>query len=353
MSDKLTTSPLPPATDAGTIAAIGERALIARIRARLAAPPDWLVVGPGDDAAVVKRERNAFDVITTDVLVEGVHFDRRFVPPQAIGHRALAVNLSDLAAMGAEPRLAVLSLVLPPALPLADFDGIMAGLLDLAARHKVVLAGGNIARSPGPLVLDLTAFGSVRPRRLLTRRGARPGDFVFVSGSLGAARAGLRMCQSTPDSSGTDSASVCSRYLWPEPRVRLGLLLGRQQAATACMDLSDGLSDGVQQIAEASQVGIEIDADALPIDADTRAWFQAHGEDPAIEAVAGGDDYELLFTVAPRRQGRLRAVQRGARGLALTRIGTVTREPGIVLRRDSTREPLPEGFHHFGGIADC
>jgi thiamine-monophosphate kinase len=131
--------------------------------------------------------------------------------------------------------------------------------------------------------------------------------------------------------------------------VRLGLLLGRQQAATACMDLSDGLSDGVQQLAEASQVGIEIDADALPIDADTRAWFQEHGEDPALEAVAGGDDYELLFTVAPRRQGRLRAVGRGARGLALTRIGTVTREPGIVLRRDSTRELLPEGFHHFGG----
>jgi len=343
------TSPLQISADTETVGALGERALIARIRERLPAPPAWLLVGPGDDAAVVMRERNAFDVITTDALVESVHFDRSFVPPDAIGHRALAVNLSDLAAMGAEPRLAVLSLVLPAALPLADFDGLIGGLLDLAARHRVVLAGGNISRSPGPLIVDVTAFGSVRPRRVLTRAGARPGDFVFVSGTLGAGRAGLEMCRMDAGAPGTDPASIRSRYLRPEARVRLGMMLGRQQAATACMDLSDGLADGAQQIADASGVGIEIDGDALPMDPETRVWFEGRGRDPVVEAVAGGDDYELLFTVAPRRQGRLRGVGRGIRGLALTRIGTVTRERDVVLRRGGRREPLPPGFDHFGG----
>ena len=144
---------------------LGERALIERITARLAMPP-WVVVGPGDDAAVVEPERGALDVLTTDVQVEGVHFDRRFVPPDAIGHRALAVNLSDLAAMGATPRCALLSLVLPDALDVAIVDGLLDGLLALAAAHNVAVVGGNIARSPGPMIVDVTAVGAVRPRRL-------------------------------------------------------------------------------------------------------------------------------------------------------------------------------------------
>ncbi len=122
--------------------------------------PPWVVVGPGDDAAVIEPERGALDVLTTDAQVEGVHFDRRFVPPDAIGHRALAVNLSDLAAMGAAPRAALLSLVLPDALEVAAVDGLLDGLLALAARHRVALVGGNITRSPGPLVVDVTVIGS-------------------------------------------------------------------------------------------------------------------------------------------------------------------------------------------------
>ena len=352
MSRELLTSPptsSAPVAHDDTVATLGERALIARIRGRLAPQPDWLRVGPGDDAAVVERERNAYDVLTTDACVEGVHFDRRFVPPDAIGHRALAMNLSDLAAMGAEPRLVLLSFLLPPALPIADFDALVGGLLDLAARHRVVVAGGNISRSPGPLVVDVTATGTVRPRRVLTRAGARPGDFVFVSGTLGAARAGLEMCRTLGEAAGTDSASLCSRYLRPEARVRLGTLLGRQRAATACMDLSDGLADAVRQLAEAGGVGIEIEAAALPIENDTRAWFESAERDAVLEAVVGGDDYELLFTASPKRQGRLRSVLRGVKGLPVTRIGTVTREPEIVLRRAAVREPMPQGFHHFGG----
>ena len=139
-------------------------------------PPPSLVVGIGDDAAVAVVDRGALQVLTTDALVEGVHFDRRFSTPADIGYKALAVNVSDIAAMGAAPRLALLSLMLPPALPLADVDGLLDGLLQVAAATGVTLAGGNITRSPGPLVVDVTVVGSVRPRRILTRSGGRPGD---------------------------------------------------------------------------------------------------------------------------------------------------------------------------------
>ena len=141
---------------------------------------------------MVEPERNRVEVLTVDALVEGIHFDRAFVPPDAIGHRALAVNLSDLAAMGAAPRLALLSMALPPALPLADFDAIVAGFAALAARHALHVVGGNLTRSPGPLMIDVTVMGTVKRRQALTRSGARPGDDLYVSGTLGVAAAASR-----------------------------------------------------------------------------------------------------------------------------------------------------------------
>ena len=159
-----------------TVSDLSEGELISRIHARLPARPDWLVVGIGDDAAVVEPERNRLEVLSVDALVEGVHFDRTFTPAAAIGHRALAANLSDLAAMGATPRLALLSLALPPALPLADFDEMIGGVTALAARYRVTIAGGNLTRTPGPLTIDITIAGSVKRRRAMTRAGARVGD---------------------------------------------------------------------------------------------------------------------------------------------------------------------------------
>ncbi|MCU1383513.1 MAG: thiL, partial [Acidobacteria bacterium] len=176
-----------------SVADCSERELIARIRGLLPAAPDWLRVGIGDDAAVVEPERNRVEVLTVDAVVEGIHFDRAFVPPDAIGHRALAVNLSDLAAMGAAPRLALLSMALPASLPLADFDAIAAGFAALAARHRLHVVGGNLTRSPGPLMIDVTVMGTVKRRQALTRTGARPGDDLYVSGAVGSAAAGLRM----------------------------------------------------------------------------------------------------------------------------------------------------------------
>ena len=321
-----------------TVSSLGERALIARITARLAMP-SWVIVGPGDDAAVIKPERGALDVLTTDGLIDGVHFDTRFVPPDAIGHRALAVNLSDLAAMGAEPRAALLSLAIPEATGVAFVDQLLDGLLALATRHRVTLIGGNITRTPGPLSIDVTAIGSVRPRRILTRSGARPGDAVYVTGTLGEAAAGLRALQG--GDAGYERGRA--RYLRPEPRVRAGLLLGRNRAASSCMDLSDGLADGVRQIAEASGAGITLDVDAIPIAEDLRRWHHARGGAPLETALTGGDDYELLFTVRSPHRGRFRGVRREFGDLPVTQIGVVTRNRELLLK-DHIRRPLRVHF---------
>jgi thiamine-monophosphate kinase len=332
-----------------------ERELIGRITARLPPQPAWMIVGIGDDAAVVEPGRNRVEVLTVDALIEGVHFDRAFTPPSAIGHRALAANLSDLAAMGATPRLALLSMALPPELPIDAFDGIADGITALASAHRLHLAGGNLTRSPGPLMIDMTVMGTVKRRQALTRSGAQPGDEIYVSGSVGGAAAGLAMLRDMQDPavrrdraqpSAVSVASCTTRYLRPEPRVRLGMLLSRNRAATACMDLSDGLADAVRQMAEASALGAIVDAQALPIDPDARDWFAGRGDDPVIAAIAGGDDYELLAAVTPRRRRRLGALA-GCPGAPLTCIGVFTEDRALIVRRADRDMTLPKGFTHF------
>lgn len=359
---------------------LSERALIARIQQRLARAPEWLVIGIGDDAAVAVPAPRQLEVFTVDALVEGIHFDRRFTVPEAIGHRALAANLSDLAAMGASPRLALLSMALPADYPVDHLDRLVGALSDLANQSGIVVAGGNLTRSPGPLMIDITAVGAVRPRQVLARRGARPGDALYVSGWVGSAAAGLAMLRALPDGvpppavspqplspkpisptateppasppphDDVDADECLRRYLYPQPRVRLGTQLARNRAATACIDLSDGLGAAVAQLAEASGVGAIIDGTQLPIHPATRRWFETAGMDPLAAAVAGGDDYELLFAVRTGRYGRLRnAVRHG--DVAVTKIGVCTADNTIVIRhqRDGRQvdEPLPDAYRHF------
>jgi len=313
-----------------TIADFTERELVARISSRLPPSPAWMPIGIGDDAAVVEPEKNRLEVLTVDAIVEGVHFDRAYTPPRAIGHRALAVNLSDLAAMGASPRVCLLSMALPPALAIDDFDAIADGLAALAREHGIHVAGGNLTRSPGPVMIDVTVTGTVKRRQVLTRSGARPGDELYVTGTIGAASAGLAMLKENRAAAGEAENPCVTRYLYPQPRIRMGLLIGRNRAATAGVDLSDGLADAVSQIAQASGVGAVIDADAVPVESAARDWFTRHNEDAVRSAIAGGDDYELLVAVRPRTARRLTAVRRHG-GAALTRIGICTEEPAIML----------------------
>jgi len=337
---------------------MNERALIARLRARVPAAPDWVLTGPGDDAAVIAPARGCVEVVTTDALVEGVHF-RRDWPWRAqvqralrtgafdIGRKAVAVNLSDIAAMGATPRALVLSLALPPDFPVEEFDALIDGVVSLATETKTALVGGNLSRSPSGLQIHITAIGVVRPRRVMRRSGARPGDRLFVTGRLGAAAAGLAMLVASeqPGFSPADavglkpdgSKDILNAHLRPSARLRTGLIVANNRAASACMDLSDGLADAVHQICEASGCGADVDAKAIPVhDAATRA-----------QALSGGEDYELLFAVPKRRIRRFLAAIRQAGEAPATDIGVKTKGTDVVLTEDGVATPMPDGFAHL------
>ena len=332
-----------------TFADIGEHALLARILGRLPRPSSSVLIGPGDDAAVLAPIRNERLVVTTDAVVEGVHFSRAYSTAADIGHKALAVNLSDLAAMAATPRWVVLSLVLPGVTPVTDVEELVDGLAALAACHGVSVVGGNITRTDGPMVVDVTAGGEVAPRRWLTRSGALAGHDVYVSGRIGGAAAGLEMLAAGRGSGIGDQGSGCiARHRRPEPRVRLGMAMGRARAARAAMDLSDGLADALRQVAAASGVGVRIDADALPIEPAAREWWTSRGIDPVAAAIKGGDDYELIFAVPAKGRGPLRSVMRHVADPPLTKIGSFTKDPReVVLTRGTKADALPEGFEHF------
>lgn len=334
-----------------TISSLGEfdeRALIARIRARVPHTHPDLLIGIGDDAAMLRPARNRADVVTTDMLVEGVHFRREWSSPRDIGAKAVLVNVSDLDAMGAEPRVATLSLALPAGMPLDDFDALIDGVADAAAAARIAIAGGNLTRSPGPLVIDVTAIGTVHPRKVLRRDGAREGDDVYVTGTLGAGAAGLRWLErhGVPDPSDAAWPAV-RRACRPAPPIGAGKALSRTGASRAAIDLSDGLADGLRRLSEGSGTGMRIDAAILPIDSSARAVFAALDLDALEASLTGGDDYELLFTVSPRHRGRFRGARR-VLGTPVTRIGVVTATPGVVISTPEGDRPLASpGFDHF------
>ncbi len=333
--------------DAPTVGDLGEAGLIRRIRERFGPQASALTVGLGDDAAVAPTVRGALQVLTTDSLVEGVHFDLAYSTFEDVGYKALAVNVSDIAAMGGIPRLALLSLILPEQMSAADVDALLDGFASMAAEAKVILAGGNITRSPGPLIVDVSVIGSAKPRRILRRCGGHAGDGLYLTGSIGAAAAGLAwLRRGSPDPPDAAMEECVARHRRPAPRLRIGAIAGQTRAASACIDLSDGLGDAVAQLAAESKTGARIDAAALPIHPGARVWFSATG-DPIPLCVSGGDDYELLFAVPPRFRGRFRTVSGQARGVPITRIGELTADGQVVLVRDGRTEPLPSGFAHF------
>jgi thiamine-monophosphate kinase len=312
---------------------LSEEVLIDRFFAALGAARRDVVLGVGDDGAVLEPPPGRQLVCVVDTLNEGVHFPLG-TPPAALGHRLLAVNLSDLAAMGARPAWASLSLSLPTA-EAAWLGEFARGLGALAEQHGVSLVGGDTVR--GPLSLSLQALGFVPPGEALVRRGARPGDAVFVSGRLGAAAAGLRAF-----GAGERRGALVDAFLWPRPRVTLGRAL--RGLATAAIDVSDGLLTDLGRVLAASGAGASVAAGRLPLAAEAVA---ACGEAEARRlALTGGDDYELCFTVPAAAQAEL---QRRLADIPVpvTRIGRVEPEPG--LRVLDAPPDLPDGWAHFGG----
>jgi len=332
-----------------TVADAGERELVARVRARAGTPPSFVPIGIGDDAAVIEPPRGALDVVTTDVLVEGVHFRRDWTAPEAIGAKAVAVNFSDLAAMGAAPRVVLLSLVLPPSLPLGEFDALIGGVVTACTDAGAALVGGNLARSPGPLIIDITAIGAAKRRRVLTRGGGRAGDALYVTGAVGGAAAGLAILLAGADRAALDPESVAcvARYERPVARVRCGRMVAARRAASACMDLSDGLADAVRQLAEASGTGAQLDAEAVPLEPGAARRLGRDEADATVAAIGGGEDYELLFAVRPRRRKAFLAAVRQAGSLPVTLVGRLTGDSAVTLMRGGVPSTLNSGFRHF------
>ena len=314
--------------------------LIGKYFSHLGAQRSDVRIGVGDDGAVFMPPASRELVIVTDSLVEGVHFPSGSAPA-SIGHRAFAVNLSDLAAMGAEPAWALLALTLPRVDEtwLAQFARA-AG--DLCRRHAVALIGGDTTR--GPLTITVTMMGIVPIGVALERKGGQPGDAIFVSGSPGDAAAGLALEQNRLHVPDPMSAQILrDRFLFPTPRCEVGISL--RGLASACIDVSDGLGGDLEKLCAASGCGAEVDAAALPV---SDSLCGAVGRELAREyALTGGDDYELLFTVPLARLGAMTIAI--AHGLGpVTRIGSLVSGNGVrVFTRGGVMQFSGAGFDHF------
>jgi thiamine-monophosphate kinase len=317
---------------------VDERTLITRYFAGRSSRRSDVLLGIGDDAAVLRFEPGWDLVVATDSIAEGTHFPAD-IPARAIGHRCLAVNLSDLAAMAAEPLWCSLALSLPKPDPLW-LEAFSSGLFALADRFECALIGGDTVR--GPLAATVTVHGRVRPGAAVTRAGARAGDGIWVTGNPGDAVAGRHLLAATDAVPAAVREALCRRFLYPEPRVEVGRALGG--LATAMLDVSDGLHDDVGKLMTASGMGAELDAGLLPLSAELRAV----AAERAIEyALTGGDDYELCFTLPEPATGRLQALA-AEWTVAVTRIGTVVSESGVRWRyRDRPLQVPDTTFRHF------
>ncbi len=331
----------------------GELALIERIRSTVGPGRPHsasVALGIGDDCAILSPPRGHEILVTTDFTLEGRHFRRDWHPPESAGHRALARGLSDLAAMGAHPLAAFLSLALPGEMLRARtgrlwVDRFFTGLRSLAAEHNVPLAGGDTSESPCGLVLaDIVLVGSAPAGRALRRSGARAGDSLYVTGQLGGAAAELvsmegLAAKNSRSPRATTQSPTAHPQLYPQPRIEVGLALLRRRIATAAIDLSDGLSTDLTHLCHESGVGAEISASALPI----HPLAAAAGTATAL-ALNGGEDYELLFAARPTTR-----VPRSIAGVRITRIGRVLRGEAITLiEPDGQRSKLePGGWEHF------
>lgn len=330
----------------------GEFELIDRLTRGLPVRPD-VVQGVGDDAALLAPAADALLVATCDAQVEGRHFLRDIATPEEIGHKALAVNLSDVAAMGGEPLWALVSLLLPPALDTVVLDGIYAGLRRLADQYTVAVVGGNVAATGGPLVIDVTLLGAVPKGRALRRDGGQPGDALLVTGTLGAAAAGLLALVTEPGHVTLPREALAEarrRLVAPEPRVLAGRALAAAGTVTAMLDVSDGLASDVRHLCARSGAGAEIDAASIPIDAAAGIIASAYGRDPIWLALNGGEDYELLFTAPPAGVEALRTVSAEV-GCDISVIGRLTEpDAGVRLRMpDGTVRNLEaRGWDHLG-----
>lgn len=328
-----------------------ESEIIARIRRR-SLSHDQVPVGIGDDAAVINTG-GAMDMIAcSDLMVEGVHFRREWDAPGLIGHKALAVTLSDVAAMGGIAKFAMISIALPRDLSSGFIEQIFQGVFNLADSCGVSIIGGDTSSSPGSLFIDTSVIGECATGRAITRRGARIGDSIYVTGTLGASALGLLLLEQGIRLEDCDKDPARQRALMkqlaPEPRLNVGRAIAEMNLATAMIDISDGLSTDLWHILDESGCGAIIHASEIPIDESVRSFSaKAAEKDPLYLALDGGEEYELLFTARREDQNRVAALSRSL-GIAVTVIGEIVADNGLQLERNGVLEPLKaSGYEHM------
>jgi thiamine-monophosphate kinase len=329
---------------------VRELALIRAIRTRAGRGPG-VRVGIGDDCAVLEPRSGALLLATTDLLIEDVHFRRAYATPSDIGWKALAVNLSDIAAMGGEPRWALIALACPASTRSEEVEAFYEAVWAVAGEHGVTVVGGDTSSSPSGWIINITLLGETTGAPLL-RSSARPGDVVAVTGPLGGSAAGLALLSAGAIPPGLDQGDVDAvrrAHLRPEPRVREGRWLAGTGAVTAMIDLSDGLVTDLGHLVEESQVGARIDVDRLPVSAAARHVAAASGGDARAWAAGGGEDYELLFACHREAWERLRRGLEDATGRPAHAIGEIVDQASGMSFVDARGAPvaLAPGFEHF------
>ena len=323
-----------------------EDELIPKLQAIVSrAAPGALLVGIGDDAAVWQPSRSHRSVITTDALVEGVHFTRDAMSAADVGHRALASNLSDVAAMGARPVLATIAFGIGPGVDETWVLDCYRGIAALAERARCAIAGGDIVRAPA-VTISITVVGEVRPSNLKTRAGMLAGDTIAVTGPLGASRAGLAVAVERPELAEDPAAAAALRaFRTPEPRLAEGRWLAASRNVRAMIDTSDGLSTDLARLARASDVGATIET--VPVAGEARAIALRAGADAERWALDGGEDFELLVAVAARAFSHLAGRFHARFGRALLRVGVATAGEGV--RFADGRAVTSAGWDHLRG----
>jgi thiamine-monophosphate kinase len=338
------------------ISDLGEFGLIDRIKKLAPRKSSSTLIGIGDDAAALKLSAPHILLATTDLLIEGVHFDLAYTDFYSLGWKAAAANLSDIAAMGGVPRYCLTSLGIPAKISVEQASDFYRGFSALLKKHATTLVGGDTCSSPRGLFISVTALGEVEPKRIITRGGARPGDRIFVTNTLGDSAAGLELLRmrnaecgmrnkkSTIRNPQSAIESLIARHLRPMPRVEWGRKIALSACASAMIDVSDGLSSDLARICEQSRAGADILTDGIPLSAALRT-LAGKLTRPALQyALSGGEDYELLFTVPPARVKKLRSLK-----LPLTEIGLITSGKTIsrVDIRGRKKQLLPTGYDHF------
>jgi thiamine-monophosphate kinase len=322
-----------------------EAHIIRTIRRIAGRPKDRRLVLPiGDDAAAFRVRPGHLVIVSTDALVEGIHFDFRYCSPEDLGWKALAVNLSDIAAMGGLPLYVTTSIAVPRGCVPDFVPRFYRGLAAIAGKHSVALIGGDTCRSPKGVFLDVTIIGEVKPIHMLTRQGATPGDLLYVTGTLGGSSVGFELLSRSGKS--VPRSAAIRRHLRPQPRCAAGRFLAERKLASAMIDLSDGLSTDLCHLCDQSGTGALVEASRLPlVTIPVRQRDVLSHKKAQYYGLHGGEDYELLFAVPSRLSQR---VPSRIDGLPVRRIGCITKSTGVwLLDGDSKHRLLPGGYDHF------